>query len=290
MSKTFRTGWIPDYPDRRDYTVGSDTVQPLLQRIGIENIASVNNIPDHADISDSCSPIEHQGTLGACSAHAAIGLVEFFERRTFGEHLDASPRFLYKVTRKLTGTAGDCGASLRDTMKALALFGVPSEKSWPYVPEAFDEEPTAFHYALAQNYQAEVYYRLDSFDSSLAELLHCIKVHLANNLPVAFGFTTYPSIGDVGDGGIIPFPYDNEAPADGHAIVAVGYEDGFEVENPVSGTDAGALYIRNSWGTDWGDGGYGWLPYDYVLSGLTRDWWCLLRNEWLDTDAFGSQS
>jgi len=36
----------------------------------------------------------------------------------------------------------------------------------------------------------------------------------------------------------------------------------------------------------WGDAGYGWLPYDYVLKGLGVDWWSLLKNEWIDTGNF----
>jgi C1A family cysteine protease len=47
-----------------------------------------------------------------------------------------------------------------------------------------------------------------------------------------------------------------------------------------------ALLIRNSWGTGWGSGGYGWLPYDYVVTGLAVDWWSLLKNEWVDTGIF----
>jgi len=75
----------------------------------------------------------------------------------------------------------------------------------------------------------------------------------------------------------------------GHAIVAVGYDDNMKIKNTNPGgiETTGALLIRNSWGTGWGNAGYGWIPYDYVLKGLAVDWWSLLKNEWVNTGEFG---
>ncbi len=288
----FWTGWIPDYPDLRDYTFyNNNRVRCLLNEMGIENWDEVSNLADSVDLRDTCSPVEDQGNLGSCTAQAAIGLVEFFERRAFGNYLDASSLFLYKVSRKLAGIHGDGGATLRDTMKALVLFGVPPETSWPYMEEDFDEEPTSFCYALAQNYQAEVYYRLDSFGTLPDELLHRIKALLFRKLPSMFGFTCYRSINSSTMTGHIPLPACNEPTVGAHAVVAVGYQDDFEISHPMTGhITTGALCIRNSWGEHWGDTGYGWIPYDYILQGLTSDWWTLLRNEWVDTDAFRAES
>ena len=274
-------GWKPDLPDFRDFTVQTPEVKSVLSKSRLLK-SKAAKLPASVDLRQWCSPIEDQGDLGSCTANAGVGLLEYYERRTRGHYLDGSRLFLYKATRDLLGWTGDQGADLRTTMKAMALFGVPPEQYWKYKIVAFDDEPPAFCYAFAQNYQALKYYRLDPPDTSPSEVLACIKKYLAAELPSMFGFTVYSSFPPVGAGtGDIPFPKPGESVLGGHAIDAVGYDDSKKI-----GDNKGALLIRNSWGTDWGENGYGWLPYKYVEVGLADDFWSLVRSEYINTDLF----
>ena len=195
-------GWLPDPPDFRDYTSKQKKLSPkkkelgqkksvadMLKKVGVAEPPKVS-LPDSADLRFWCSPIEDQKGLGSCTAQAGVGLVEYFERKAFGNHLDASRLFLYKATRNLLQLEGDTGAYLRTTMAALVLFGVPPEEYWPYTDDKpdFDKEPPAFCYAFAQNYQAIQYYRLDPPGTSREGLLDRIKANLVGGLPAMFGF------------------------------------------------------------------------------------------------------
>jgi len=254
-----RLGWLPDLPDHRDFNQGTITISPVLAK------AALSVRPATKDLRQWCSPIEDQDDLGSCSAQAGVGLMEWFQRRAYGKHLNMSRLFLYKVSRRIAGIKGDEGCYLRSTMQAMRMLGVPPESMWPYKVDDFNKEPDAFIYALSDDYRAWSYYRLPG-------KLDALRDSLAGGLPFMFGFTVYSSMSD---DAWIPIPQKGEHVEGGHAVMAVGYDDTKQ-----------AFLIRNSWGTGFGHKGYGWLPYWYIENGQADDFWSLVKADFVDTDMF----
>ena len=289
LNKSFGTGWWPPVPDMRDFSPSAPEISKLAAKLGLKPKVL---LPKKVDLRAWCSEVEDQGQLGSCTANAAVGVAEYFMQRAYSKYVDGSRLFIYWNTRKLIGATGDSGAWLRNTMGALVLCGVVPEKYWPYTDAKpdFDREPSAFVYAVAQNFAAAKYFSHDPLGSQTdpGKVLSSIKSYLAAGIPSMFGFFGFPSFTATDTAGGIPYPCPFERAQWGHAIVAVGYDDDKRVKNTQCNKETrGALLIRNSWGKDWGENGYGWLPYNYVLNRLAVDFWSLISLEWVDTGQFG---
>src|SRR6185503_12776828 len=296
----FGTGWIPEPPDERDFTASHRPLAGMLEKLAVGRLMRKKRLPAKVDLSEWAGPVQFQGGFNTCNAHVVAGLVTYFEKKAHGMDIAPSRLFLYKVAKNfLQQDASNAGVYIRQVMGVLKLIGVPPEKYWPYPdPGTFSEphttdplldaEPTAFCYAIANDYRAIVYYRLDEPNQKPEDLLRLAKAHLAAQVPFAFGFPLYALIKEAKTMGMIPYPSPPQPNLGNHAVVAIGYDDDMVVGQGIDGAAVtrGAIRIKNSWSDGWGDKGYGWIPYDYVLQGHTRDFWTLLRSEWVDTGAF----
>jgi len=240
-------GWIPDLPDHRDYPYAA--IRPKGVRV-----------PGSVDLRPDMSPVENQGQLGSCTANALAGALEFLEIKSGQTLVDLSRLFIYYNERAVEHTvASDSGAMLRDGIKTLASLGVCPEKKWPYVISAFAKKPSAACYTAAKKHTISSYHRI----ASLAEM----RAGLAEGYPFVFGFSVYESFESpaVARTGVLDMPKPRERQLGGHAVCAVGYDD-----------KAKRLFVRNSWGPNWGMAGYFTMPYDYVADrDLSDDFWTI---------------
>lgn len=298
-----RTGWRPAPPDMRDFSFDVPSLNRItnpkarafstsLEDLKDAHSHTANNLPSVIDLSQYCAAVEDQEDIGSCTAHAVVGLVEYFMRRQGDPTFEGSRLFVYRTARRLAYLEGDTGVDIRSALGAVALCGVPPEKYWPYtdVDPEWDYEPDTFTYSLAQNFQALSYFRYDapsSRERKRKNILEDMKFGLAIGIPFAFGFYGFPSFDDAINSGEVPFPSPGEKSQWAHAVMAVGYDDNKIIEHPYTGEKTkGAFKIRNSWGASWGERGYGWVPYSYILHQFADDYWALVDMEWLTTDGF----
>jgi len=243
-----------------NYNIVKDTPD-LRDKIFVPSvIKNVSQLPSSVDLRPLMSPIVNQGELGSCTANAIVsGLREYIELRTnLATFVRLSRLFLYYEERVIEKTVNsDSGAQIRDGMSVLQKIGVCPELLDPYIINIFTNKPTAIDLQTAGKYKISNYYRVNT--------LNDLKLALAEGLPVVLGIMVYESFesDSVAKTGLVPMPnISQEQLLGGHAVCAVGYND-----------NKGYVVVRNSWGVEWGDKGYFYLPYSYIVPNLTTDMW-----------------
>ncbi|MBD2094756.1 C1 family peptidase [Trichocoleus sp. FACHB-591] len=225
-----------------------------------------NSLPKFVDLRRHMTAVENQGELGSCTANAIAGAYEYLAKRLTGQNYDISRLFIYYLARKFDGCEQeDSGATLRRGMKVLTKYGACSEAAWPYDIETFCDEPHDDAFQEAAEHLIDEYDRIDVD-------LHAMKVCLSEGYPFVFGSDIFQSFEDLDHRGHVNMPLPSEENLGGHAMLACGYSDKDQV-----------FLVRNSWGTDWGDKGYCYIPYEYLTNAdLTGDCWTLRRANNLD--------
>ena len=240
-------GWRPQLGDARDIHFAAP-------------VALLQNLPAQIDLTAQCPPVYDQGQLGSCTANAIGGAFEFSLIKQGLQDFVPSRLFIYYYERVLEHTVhSDSGAALRDGMKVVNTHGACPETEWPYDIHKFTNTPPK-QCRIDALKEHVLSYR--SITQDLAQMKAC----LASGLPFVFGISVYQSFLDASDGNIpMPMTTANDKPLnEGHAILAVGYDDAKQV-----------FLFRNSWGTTWGNQGYGTIPYGYLTSSDASDFWSI---------------
>lgn len=252
LNNSFKATNISSYVPKYKYglKITSDTPKVLYDEIPF------NGISKKVDLRSFSSPVGEQGDLGACTGFSiAKGLREFLLNKHHKPFVPLSPLFLYYNERKIEDViSDDSGAAISDGMKVLKNTGVSPESDWPYDITKFAISPPKKAFDKALEYRV----------SSIKPLrgISDIKAELSKGNGVVFGIEVYESFENAKDGKI-PLPnVDKEKNLGGHAVFCLGYDDIKKV-----------MIVKNSWGKDWGDKGYFYLPYEFFKKGLVDDAW-----------------
>ena len=236
----------------------------------LKTVGEEIEIPKKVDLRPKMPPVYDQGTLGSCSANALGACYEYEDERDDLESFRPSRLFLYYNERKMEGNITvDSGATMASGIQSLQDNGVCDEKIWAYDITKFAREPPVEAYSDALKHRAVVV-------SNIPQNERALKRSLATGYPFVVGILVFSSMMtyEVARTGYVPLPdLKTDDVQGGHAIMIVGYDD------------SQAVWIcRNSWGREWGDKGYFYLPYAYLLdSNLSSDVWNISKVTESDT-------
>lgn len=234
---------IRSKPDNRDYIYKQSKHIPLTTQV---------------DLREWDSIVEDQGNLGSCEGEALTSAYELMVKKEQPEKfVQLSSLFVYYNSRLIEGeglVTKDTGARIRDGLKSLQIYGVCSEKLWPYNIEKFDDRPTTACYEDALQRKIGDYQSLKT-NTDILQVLNSKK-------PVVIGMETYQSFFELNKlNSVVQMPKDNEQYIGGHAMCLVGYSLKYQ-----------QFLAKNSFGVDWGNQGYCWIPFDYFSKYGWESW------------------
>ena len=212
-----------------------------------------------------------QGREGACTGFALAAVVNFLRAKQKRTAI-VSPRMLYELARRYDEWPGEAyeGSSARGGIKAWAKHGVCLRSSWK------DNQHGMTHMSDAIIEQAMAtpggaYYRIRPYNvrdmhTALNEtgiLYATLMVHSGWADPGAGKGDKPVLVSTVHRGRKttlkLPVIKRSGSADGGHAVALVGY------------TPQGFI-VQNSWGPDWGAGGFALLPYEDFLMHATDVW------------------
>ncbi|UYL09456.1 C1 family peptidase [Bdellovibrio sp. SKB1291214] len=201
------------------------------------------------------SPILDQANCGSCVAFASIGVLE-----TQYKISSLLPSFNVKFSPQNLFSCGggkcDWGWRPEGAARYLQQSGVPDEACMPYSSGSTGED-VACRASCPDTAQRSVKISSYSTPTRGSQDLNAVKMALQKG-PLVTTLTVYADFMAYA-GGVYKHTDGNYL--GGHAISIVGYDDSKQ-----------AFIIRNSWGEEWGEKGFGYVAYS-DQSGVGDDTW-----------------
>jgi C1A family cysteine protease len=253
-----------------DNRIGGYKIGKMPAGANMKTLKSTESLPQKVDLRKFLTSVEMQ--IGnSCVANAMAGAYEYLAKRELGDAADVSRLYIYYNARYLDGTQDeDSGSYMQRAIEGLIEYGACSEEMWPNDENSINAEPHTDAYNQGAAFRVVEKEYIDTE-------LDLWRETLAEGYPIAFALNTFDSFDEAcNNKGRVPMPKasDNVRETHGwHAMLCVGYSDIDRV-----------FIVRNSWSEEWGDKGYCYIPYDYMIHPdyNSHDSWIIKAVENLD--------
>lgn len=222
-------------------------------------------LPPAVDLSDGLPPVGNQANQSSCVGWALGYYYKTFQEReergwdVSSAQRQFSPSWIYNQ-RSTYFCFIDAGMSYDDGLSIVRDKGAATLASFPYDPNDSCTQPSQAVTEAAWQYRAESFANIFPFEGTAS--IGTLKALLASGEPFLVGVPIYSSFyGVTYDQPVVPRPAPWETFYGGHAMCVVGYDDSI-----------GGFRTVNSWGPEWGEGGYCYLSYDFVRYDCWEAW------------------
>jgi len=212
------------------------------------------NLPPVVDLRAFCGTIKNQGQLGSCTGHAFASAMEWIYRKYLGKQPTLSPLYLYAKELQADGNfPSDVGSTGVTGSNVTIANGCCEDSLYPDSSQII-QKPTPAMDTNAAQYRLGAYHGLTSSDVAHSVIADPVP------WPVAIGFTVFDSFESdaVASSGVYNPNPSSEQPVGGHEVLIVGCDLATTPTIRPQGSVPSFL-VQNSWGEDWGLGGYVWM-------------------------------
>jgi len=207
-------------------------------------------LPEEVDLSPQFPTPGDQGQQSSCTAWATgYAMRSYYEGKRRHWNFSStseliSPAYIYNRLHEFRGNCST-GTPISEALDLLKTAGAPTLSEYPYVETDCARPASADQVRQGSEFRISGWSALDSRRPDDA------KGQLSRGNPVVFGMDVSERFENLTGSEIYD---DTTAPrTGGHAMVLVGYSEQRQ-----------AFKVMNSWGTRWGDGGFGWVSYRAV--------------------------